>query len=174
MFNKPGVQTDGNQKRTTASGLPTEWFESFRIMYILFSLGFGVGSLIPGTQIRIEVWFVLGGIGSVLMIWRPAVYFMSTFIQEATRGSVDTCIPCRHLDSAARRIYCKKTYDRVFSQCIRDTRDEYIEALANSHIWHARWIHARGILIFWSVVSAHASASLAVRMISIVRIIISS
>jgi len=56
-------------------------------------------------------------------------------------------------------IYSKKTVDRVFSQVITDTREEFLEALAAGNLWHARWIHVRGVLSFLTTVVVHAGSS---------------
>lgn len=67
--------------------------------------------------------------------------------------------PASALNSFARFIYAKRTYERIFMQHIIDLREEHAEALQAKRRWHARWIAARGNLIMVGTMAAHAFAS---------------
>ena len=80
-------------------------------------------------------------------------------------------VPCSVLSRMAHFIYSKKTVTRVFVQGIADTQEEYIEALATGANWHARWIHVRGIMSFWSTVTFHAATSIVAKAVAVFRLV---
>jgi hypothetical protein len=58
--------------------------------------------------------------------------------------------PGYRLDHFLKGVFSKKSYERVFSQVIIDTREEYIEAIAAGAERHARWIKFRCyLLVIW-------------------------
>jgi hypothetical protein len=62
--------------------------------------------------------------------------------------------PGYRLNSWARFVYSKKTYERVFVPLIADVQSEYIEALDQGQHGKAQWIRWRGRVAFWTAVFA--------------------
>lgn len=78
------------------------------------------------------------------------------------KGSRRTTIhrpPASFINSIARFLYSKKTYERIFMQVIIDLREEHAEALQAKRRWHARWIAARGNLSMAGTMGTHAFTS---------------
>lgn len=67
--------------------------------------------------------------------------------------------PASLMNSIARFLYSKKTYERIFMQVVIDLREEHAEALQAKRPWHARWIAARGNLIMAGTMATHAFTS---------------
>lgn len=67
--------------------------------------------------------------------------------------------PASLINSIARFLYSKKTYERIFMQLVVDVREEHAEALLAKRRWHARWIATRGNLMMVMTMGAHAFTS---------------
>ena len=56
--------------------------------------------------------------------------------------------PGGFLLKAARFVFSKRSFNRVYEPIVADMLAEYFEALAAGEEWRARWIHVRGVLFF--------------------------
>ena len=82
-------------------------------------------------------------------VWRSFLWYFTVFISAALspgqRERVEVP-PGYRVGLLLRFIYPKKTFDAIFLQLLNDLNLEYIEALYQNHVWHARWIVVRGHL----------------------------
>lgn len=53
--------------------------------------------------------------------------------------------PGRRTHSVLAFLFSRRTVDGVFSPALADLRHEYYDAQVNGRLWHARWIHVRGV-----------------------------
>ncbi len=67
--------------------------------------------------------------------------------------------PASAINSVARFIYSKRTYERIFMQLVLDLREEHAEALQAKHRTLARWIAMRGNVIMVMTMATHAFTS---------------
>lgn len=79
---------------------------------------------------------------------------------HSRRAGLDTPPGCQ-LNSWARFVYPKKTYERVFMPLIADVQAEYIEALDQGQHGKAQWIRWRGRAAFWTAVVARVPVAFA-------------
>lgn len=67
-------------------------------------------------------------------------------------------------------IYPAKTYIRIFEPLLDDTLDEWTQAMAGGHDWHARWIRIRGYGDLARTIALHSFASAARLLVEIYKI----
>jgi hypothetical protein len=67
--------------------------------------------------------------------------------------------PASAINSVARFIYSKRTYERIFMQLVLDLREEHAEALQAKRPRLARWIAMRGNAIMVVTMATHAFTS---------------
>lgn len=67
--------------------------------------------------------------------------------------------PGARLDAFASLIFPKRIYETVMKPCLAETQSEYFEALQAGKLKTAKWIHVRGIMIFWSTVGLQLPVS---------------
>lgn len=67
--------------------------------------------------------------------------------------------PVSAMNSVARFIYSKRTYERIFMQLVLDLREEHAEALQAKCPKHAWWIAMRGNIIMLITMATHAFTS---------------
>lgn len=66
--------------------------------------------------------------------------------QFSTKSQKVYAPPAHTLKRIFSFLYSKKTFSDVFEPGIEDMRLEYYETLQAGALWHARWIHFRGVI----------------------------
>lgn len=78
--------------------------------------------------------------------------------------------PASAMNSVARFIYSKRTYERIFMQLVLDLREEHAEALLANRPKLARWIAIRGNAIMAMTMATHAFTSCGKAVVKIWRL----